>query len=54
MSSASDFLKAALEKKRQQNLRPGKKDKTSPDGGNDIVDQVVVNKPQKKSTGRGR
>jgi hypothetical protein len=54
MSNASDFLKAALERKRQQSAKPGKKDKSAPDGGSEVVEQVVMNKPQKKTTGRGR
>jgi hypothetical protein len=54
MSSASDMLKAALEKKRQQNFVPGKKDKKNAGTATESHGQVVVNKPQKKSTGRGR
>jgi len=50
---AYDVLKAALEKKKQQNLTPSKKDKKSADKGIH-GNQVAVNKPQKKTTGRGR
>ena len=51
--SASDILKAALEKKKQQqHLSSGKK---ANDGAKGIHgNQVAVNKPQKKTTGRGR
>jgi hypothetical protein len=52
--STGDFLKAALEKKKaQQELNnPTKKSK----GENKVAggNQVVVNKPAKKSAGRGR
>jgi hypothetical protein len=52
--STGNFLKAALEKKKaQQELNnPSKKSK----GENRVTgsNQVVVNKPAKKSAGRGR
>ena len=51
--ATSDFLKAALEKKKQKNQVPGK------NSNNDIAkgvhsNQVTINKPTKKSSGRGR
>jgi hypothetical protein len=51
--SASDILKAALEKKKAANQKPGKKSASGSDksiGGS----QVSTNKPAKKSAGRGR
>jgi hypothetical protein len=51
--SASDILKAALEKKKAANQKPGKKNAGSSEkglGGS----QVSTNKPAKKSAGRGR
>jgi hypothetical protein len=51
--ATSDFLKAALEKKKQQNQPAGKstsKDATKGTQGN----QVTSNRPTKKSAGRGR
>ena len=50
--STSDVLKAALEKKKQKNSVPNKKDKQG--ANKDVpINQVIVNRPQKKSTGRG-
>jgi len=49
----SDILKAALEKKnasRNQSNKKNKGDIAKAAGGN----QVIVNKPAKKSAGRGR
>jgi hypothetical protein len=51
--SASDVIKAALEKKKAANQKPGKKNASGDDkglGGS----QVSTNKPAKKSAGRGR
>jgi hypothetical protein len=51
--SASDILKAALDKKKAANQKPGKKNAGGSDksiGGN----QVTTNRPAKKSAGRGR
>jgi hypothetical protein len=51
--SASDIIKAALEKKKAANQKPGKK--TAGGGEKGIVgSQVSTNKPAKKSAGRGR
>jgi hypothetical protein len=50
--STSDFLKAALEKKKQQAQVPGKKG--SKTAGKTIHgNQVTTNRPQKKAVGRG-
>jgi hypothetical protein len=51
--SASDVIKAALEKKKAANQKPGKKNADSSEkgiGGN----QVTTNRPTKKAAGRGR
>ena len=51
--SASDVIKAALEKKKAANQKTGKKNSAGGDksiGGN----QVITNRPAKKSAGRGR
>ena len=51
--SSSDILKAALEKKKQKNQAPGKK--SNNDTGKGVHgNQVTINKPTKKSSGRGR
>jgi hypothetical protein len=51
--SASDVIKAALEKKKAANQKPGKKnaggDEKGMGGG-----QVTTNRPAKKAAGRGR
>lgn len=50
--STSDILKAALEKKKQQNQQSKKKDKK--DANKNLHgNQVVINKPQRKTAGRG-
>ena len=50
---ASDVIKAALEKKKAANQKPGKKnaggDEKGIGGG-----QVTTNRPAKKAAGRGR
>ena len=48
-----DILKAALEKKKQQQQQ-GKKGNNVDTKGGPIKSQVTVNKPTKKSAGRGR
>ena len=51
--SASDVLKAALEKKKSANQKPGKKNSGGSEkgiGGG----QVTTNRPAKKAAGRGR
>ena len=51
--SASDVIKAALEKKKAANQKPGKKNASGDEkglGGN----QVTTNRPVKKAAGRGR
>jgi hypothetical protein len=51
--SASDVIKAALEKKKAANQKPGKKSADSNEkgiGGG----QVTTNRPTKKAAGRGR
>jgi len=51
--ATSDFLKAALEKKKASQKQGGQKN--SKDDNHGIHDsQVNVNKPAKKSAGRGR
>ena len=50
---ASDILKAALEKKKAANQKPGKKNAGGTEkgiGGG----QVTTNRPTKKAAGRGR
>jgi hypothetical protein len=51
--SASDILKAALEKKKAANQKPGKKNAA---GGEKGIGggQVTTNRPAKKAAGRGR
>jgi hypothetical protein len=51
--SASDILKAALEKKKAANQKPGKKNAS---GGEKGIGggQVTTNRPAKKAAGRGR
>jgi len=49
---AYDILKAALEKKKQQQGIGVKKSKA--DKGSTAKDQVISHKPAKKSAGRGR
>ena len=51
--SASDILKAALEKKKAANQKPGKKNSS---GGEKGIGggQVTTNRPAKKAAGRGR
>jgi hypothetical protein len=51
--SASDVLKAALEKKKAANQKPGKKNTS---GGEKGIGggQVTTNRPAKKAAGRGR
>ena len=48
-----DILKTALEKKKQANA-PVKKGSKVDNKGAPIKSQVTVNKPTKKSAGRGR
>ena len=48
-----DILKAALEKKKQQQQQGKKGSKVDSKGG-PVKSQVTVNKPTKKSAGRGR
>ena len=50
---AYDILKAALEKKKQQNA-PVKKGSKVDNKGGAVKDQVTSHKPAKKSAGRGR
>jgi hypothetical protein len=50
---AYDVLKAALEKKKQQNA-PAKKGTKVDTKGLGVHSQVTSNKPAKKSAGRGR
>ena len=50
---AYDILKAALEKKKQQQQQGVKGSKVDTKGG-PVKSQVTVNKPTKKSAGRGR
>ena len=50
---AYDILKAALEKKKQQQGRSVKQSKADKAKGSD-KDQVTSHKPAKKSAGRGR
>jgi hypothetical protein len=51
--SASDVLKAALEKKKAANQKPGKKNAS---GGEKGIGggQLTTNRPAKKAAGRGR
>ena len=49
----SDVLKAALEKKKQQNTVVAKS-KNNTTGKSATGNQVISNKPTKKSSGRGR
>jgi hypothetical protein len=50
--ATGDFLKAALEKKKQATQAPGKKN--SKIAGKTMQgNQVTTNKPQKKAIGRG-
>jgi hypothetical protein len=51
--SASDVIKAALEKKKAANQKPGKKSAGGSEKGLS-GSQVSTNKPAKKSAGRGR
>jgi len=51
--STSDFLKALLEKKKAQNKQSNQKN-TKEDSHGIHGSQVNVNKPAKKSAGRGR
>ena len=51
--STSDFLKALLEKKKAQN-KQGNQKNTKEDSHGIYGSQVNVNKPAKKSAGRGR
>ena len=51
--SASDILKAALEKKKAANQKPGKKNAGSGEKGIGSG-QVTTNRPAKKAAGRGR
>ena len=51
--ATSDFLKAALEKKKASQQHSGKKNTKDADKGIH-GNQVVTNKPAKKSAGRGR
>ena len=51
--ATSDFLKAALEKKKQQNQSVGKSKSKDADKGIH-GNQVTTNRPTKKSSGRGR
>jgi|LakMenE01Jun11ns_1017448.scaffolds.fasta_scaffold9915247_6 hypothetical protein len=53
MSAYSDMLKAALEKKKQQQGQGKKGSKADTDSG-PVKDQVASHKPAKKSAGRGR
>lgn len=53
MSAYSDMLKAALEKKKQQQGQGSKNSKVTTDTGA-VKDQVASHKPAKKSAGRGR
>jgi len=53
MSAYSDMLKAALEKKKQQQGQGKKGNKINTDAG-PAKDQVTSHKPAKKSAGRGR
>ena len=48
-----DILKAALEKKKQANA-PVKKGSKVDNKGPSVHSQVTLNKPAKKSAGRGR
>ena len=48
-----DILKAALEKKKQQHQQGIKGNAVDTKGG-PVKSQVTVNKPTKKSAGRGR
>ena len=50
---AYDILKAALEKKKQQQQQGVKGTAVDPKGG-PVKSQVTLNKPTKKSAGRGR
>jgi hypothetical protein len=50
--STSDILKAALEKKRQQNQKVGKTKTKGADKGSHS-NQITTNKPQKRAAGRG-
>jgi hypothetical protein len=51
--STSDFLKAALEKKKAAQKQGSQKNNKDSDKGIQ-GNQVVTNKPAKKSAGRGR
>jgi hypothetical protein len=51
--ATSDFLKAALEKKKASQKQSGQKNNKDSDKGIH-GNQVVTNKPAKKSAGRGR
>jgi hypothetical protein len=51
--SASDILKAALEKKKAANQKPGKKAAGNNEKGIGSG-QVTTNRPTKKAAGRGR
>ena len=53
MSAYSDMLKAALEKKKQQQGQGKKGSKADTESG-PVKDQVASHKPAKKSAGRGR
>jgi hypothetical protein len=50
---AYDILKAALEKKKQQQQQGVKGNAVDPKSG-PVKSQVTANKPTKKSAGRGR
>jgi hypothetical protein len=51
---SNDIIKAALEKKKQQQQQQGKKGTAVDTKGGPAKSQVTVNKPTKKSAGRGR
>jgi hypothetical protein len=51
--STADFLKSVLEKKQSQNKKSNSKNSKDDDKGIH-GSQVVINKPVKKSAGRGR
>ena len=53
MANLKDTIKAALEKKQAANA-PAKKGSNSDTKGAPVKSQVNVNKPAKKSAGRGR
>jgi hypothetical protein len=52
--STSDFLKAALEKKKAQQDQKSGKGKNLPADKVAVGNQVTTNRPTKKSSGRGR